>query len=361
MKPTTLCLRIAGVALLAIANVQAYPGESIVLDPVTGNYIITYRSGDPDETRLMQTEFVPSTKVEPSIRSTFKVKERDARVTYRYRVSNGGTAKQPIEGVWIENVRNPIIREIPFPYGATSEIADKNYYLAIAAATPAPVGWRGNIVRNDRLNRIAWSPKVGITGGGVLPGQTIAGFGFTSMDLPGVGVAHLLGTGAMFSYPDEGPAEDSAVFAEIERLRDNDFVPRPAAVPTIAVPNPFDAALLLDRIRTEMLTWSGKQLLDAAYSAKLDGYLSSAANAFRMNQPKVAREQIEAVRKLLAKEHHYVEHDDEDDEDTEEHKRATRFTIDRLAARVLDFNLRYVLKRTERDHDDREKHEQKKR
>jgi len=124
---------------------------------------------------------------------------------------------------------------------------------------------------------------------------------------------------------------------------------------------PSSAALLLDYIRNEMQTWPGKQLLDTTYSAKLDSYLSSAANAFRLNQPKVAREQIEAVRKMLAKEHHHVDHDDEDDEDTEEHKRATRFTIDRLAARVLDFNLRYVLKRTEREHDDHEKHEQKKR
>lgn len=73
-----------------------------------------------------------------------------------------------------------------------------------------------------------------------------------------------------------------------------------------------------------------------------------------MNQPKAAREQIEAVRQLLAKEHHHIDHDDENDENTEEHKKATRFTIDRLAARVLDFDLRYVLKRTERDHEDLE-------
>lgn len=359
MKLTTLCLHIFGVALLAIANAHAYPGESIVRDPATGNYIITYRSGDPDETRLMQTEFVPSTKIEPSIRSAFKVREREAGVTYRYRVSNGASAKQPIVGVWIENVLGPVLREIPFPYRATSEVAFKEYHLAIAAATPAPVGWNGGIVRDARLNRIVWSQNadIALSGGGVLPGQTIAGFNFTSMDLPGVGVADLVGMGAMFSYPDEGPGEDSAVFEEIWRLRDNDFVPRPAAIPTIAIPNPFDPTLLLDRIRAEIQTWPGKQLLDATYAAKLDGYLSSAANAFRMNQPKVAQEQIETVRKMLAKEHHHIDHDDEDDEDTEEHKRAIRLTIDRLAARVLDFDLRYVLKRTERVHED---HEQKK-
>jgi hypothetical protein len=47
-----------------------------------------------------------------------------------------------------------------------------------------------------------------------------------------------------------------------------------------------------------------------------------------------------------------LDHDDEDNEDTAEHKAATRLTIDRLAARVLDFDLRYVLKRTEHEHEE---------
>jgi hypothetical protein len=77
----------------------------------------------------------------------------------------------------------------------------------------------------------------------------------------------------------------------------------------------------------------------------------AAANAYRNNQPKVGREQIESLRKMLDREHKYLDHDDEDNEDTPEHKHATRLTIDRLAARVLDFDLRYVLKRTERGHE----------
>lgn len=46
------------VSILAIAishYAQAYPGESIVLNPVTGDYSITYRSSDYAEIRLMQT------------------------------------------------------------------------------------------------------------------------------------------------------------------------------------------------------------------------------------------------------------------------------------------------------------------
>jgi hypothetical protein len=58
---------------------------------------------------------------------------------------------------------------------------------------------------------------------------------------------------------------------------------------------------------------------------------------------------------MLAKEHDNLDRDDEDNDDVEEHKTTARFTIDRLAARVLDFDLRYVLKRTEREHDERKR------
>ncbi len=136
---------------------------------------------------------------------------------------------------------------------------------------------------------------------------------------------------------------------QLAKLAQNDFVPRKAAVPAIAVPTPFDAAVLLDRIRTEIQTWPGKQLIDATYAAQLDRNLVAAATAYRNNQLKAAKEQIEALRKLLAKEHYYLDHDEEDNDDSAEHKAATRLTIDRLAARVLDFDLRYVLMRTEHE------------
>jgi DNA-binding FrmR family transcriptional regulator len=56
---------------------------------------------------------------------------------------------------------------------------------------------------------------------------------------------------------------------------------------------------------------------------------------------------------LLEHEHKYLDHDDEDNDDMAEQKAATRLTIDRLAARVLDFDLRYVLKRTEPEEGER--------
>lgn len=187
-----------------------------------------------------------------------------------------------------------------------------------------------------------------------------------STELPGVIAARLegnVGWGDKFSPLGEATT-DSGIYEQMEQYEQNNYVPINVAAPLVIVPAPFDAAVLLDRIRTEMLAWPGKQLLDSAYAAKLDGLLSSAANAYRLNQPNAGREHIHTLRKLLAKEHHHVDRDDGDDEDTEEHKIKTRHSIDRLAARVLDFDLRYVLKRTEQgreDHKDRDRQEQKRR
>ncbi len=64
-----------GIAAMAISLcAQAYSGESIVRDPATGDYTITYK-GDSNATELSQTIFVPSTKIDPSIRSSFRLGE----------------------------------------------------------------------------------------------------------------------------------------------------------------------------------------------------------------------------------------------------------------------------------------------
>jgi hypothetical protein len=107
--------------------------------------------------------------------------------------------------------------------------------------------------------------------------------------------------GETLGFPDEGPVEDSAVLADLNRLRDNDCITRPAAVPTIPVPTPFDLAVTLERIQTHMHTWIGMQLLDATFSSQLDRSFQSAISAYRLNQPKVGKKQIQTMRELPKK------------------------------------------------------------
>ncbi len=345
------------VATMLTVSAHAYPGESIVRDPATGDYIITYWNTEMEPPGLETTTFVPATKIAPSIRSRFN-SDRDGNITYRYSISSGVQNKQVLGHIIFDPVE-PVIGTRSTRGMKWGTAADKAARMAVLDANDkafsTPSGWSSSVAfgvdgRKDGSVRIGWSSS-DENSTGLKPGSAIQGFGYSSTALPGIIAAEMSGDSPVMMWSGEGPHEDSAIIQQLNDIETHDFVPRNAAVPTIAVPVPFDAAVLLDRIRTQVATWPGKQLLDPAFAAQLDRSMVAAANAFRNNQPKAGREHIESLRRLLDHEHKYLDHDDEDNDDTAEHKAATRLTIDRLAARVLDFDLRYVLKRMEKEHE----------
>jgi hypothetical protein len=260
---------------------------------------------------------------------------------------NGSTSRQPLVKILFDPISDLVSTSqvAKLDRGLRSNAIAENYGID-SYPINSPSGWTGGATASRIKGlRVSWSSfKASLPAG-----ASLNGIGFFSHDLTGIGVAQLQGDSAIQEFVDEGPVGE--VGDQLDKLVQNDFVPRNAAVPAIAVPSPFDAAILLDLIRTQVATWPSKQLLDSAYAAQLDRHMVAAANAYRSNQPKVGKEQIESLRKLLNHEHNYLDHDDEDNDDTPEHKAATRLTIDRLAARVLDFDLRYVLGRTDHEHD----------
>ncbi|MFZ2161173.1 MAG: hypothetical protein WAW02_03040 [Sideroxyarcus sp.] len=336
-------------ALIASLNAHAYPGESIVLDPSSGDYIITYWD-EEEPAGLEKGTFIPATKINPSVQSRFRMDEKGV-VIYRYKVRSDNFSRQIIGTVRFEFPQS-LIGVQDWPKTNREMVTEAQLaavYDANSAALASPHGWSGGIFSRSGY-RISWNsspdPDTGIR-----PGSTVGGYGFSSLSLPGVGFAQLEGDHPPRGWSGPGPTEQSAIKSQLKQLEDNDFVSRNAAVPTVVVPVPFDAAILINNIRSHVATWPGKQLIDPAFATQLDRYMAAAADAFRLNNTKAGKEQIESLRKMLDREHKYLDHDDEDNDDTLEHKHATRLTIDRLAARVLDFDLRYVLKRTERGHE----------
>lgn len=341
-------------SLSIVSMAYGLSGESIVLDPTTGNYVINYLGLDDSgssnvPTIPRQAIFVPATKIDPIVGSVFRLRETD--IAYSYRVRNGSNSSQSLASFIIDPVSD-IVSSSPLPkhrqdisVGAIEQL-DK----IGRAALSTPRNWDGIVWTSDAGGlRIAWGTSLPKASAGLFSGSSQDGFGFSSKDIPGIGVVQFRGRTPVFGFVDEGPIGD--IKKQLSNLKKNNYVPRNAAIPTIAVPTPFDAAVLLDSIRTHVDTWPSKQLLDPAFAAQLDRYMVAAANAYRSNQPRAGKENIESVRRLLEHEHKYLDHDDEDNDDTAEHKAATRLTIDRLAARVLDFDLRYVLKRTEKEHE----------
>jgi hypothetical protein len=341
------------VAVLAATCAGAYPGENITLDPVTGNYIITYwddsiedGDGNPTQPELMKTTFVPATKVIPTIQSRFR-KYGAENIRYDYSVSNGKDAKQSIVIITLEQVGR-IANEQDVRFATATESELEQAIFANMSALDSPANWTGHI-RHEQA-RIYWSAD-DLKVDGVRAGRSQTGFGFLSLALPGISEARMEGIGAVFGYAGSGPAEDSTILPELNRLQDNDFVPRNAAVPAIAVPNPFDAAVLLDRIQAQMHGWIGMKLLDATFSSLLDRSFQSAISAYRLNQPRVGKQEIQTMRELLKKEQPDLGRDEEHESDNSHEKNDDRKSalIDRLAARVLDFDLEYVTKRMDDD------------
>jgi hypothetical protein len=331
--------------LLAPVISQGLPGESIVLAPNTGNYTITYFGIDPETGKrdaLHSATFEPATKIKPEVVSKMKLKEGWI-VAYGYKLHSHADSAQPVIKLQFDLSAGLVTTDILeqegtiIPYNSTvPNWGEASYPMNL------PRGWNGRAARlASGLLRVSMSSLRNS-----LPaGEALNGYEFYSRDIPSIGIAKVQGDSSVLTLPDEGPVGE--VGDQLEQLVQNDFVSRPAAIPAIAVPTPFDASILLDRIRTEMNGWPAKQQLDPAYAAQLDRHMVAAADAYRLSNAKAGKEHIKTIRKMLAKEHHNLDHDNEGDEDTEEHKAATRFTIDRLAARVLDFDLRYVLKRME--------------
>lgn len=142
--PRTLIL----IALLWLPTLSlSYPGESISRDPATGDYIITYWNSSMEPPGLETTYFVPSTKIDPELRSRFYA-DGKGTVTYRYAIRNGSQAKQILGLI----ILDPVVSII----GTTSTrgmkrgtAADAKARITVMTANEGalltPNGWNGSV------------------------------------------------------------------------------------------------------------------------------------------------------------------------------------------------------------------------
>ena len=120
-------------------------GESIILNPTTGDYLITYygtgNPGDKKNKILRQVTFVPATKIEPVVESTFKLRE-GGEIVYRYRITSGQKSKQPLIAMRFDPI-TAIVGTVPFPVNNLNLNPNtvEQIYTAGKAALTTPNGW----------------------------------------------------------------------------------------------------------------------------------------------------------------------------------------------------------------------------
>ncbi|MCR4346919.1 MAG: hypothetical protein NUV55_06930 [Sulfuricaulis sp.] len=300
--------------------------EGVVTNLDTGNYTITYK----DDDTFSEVVFEPSTKIDPALKSKFHVSENKNIITYRYKLKNGKHSKQNID---------TLITNINSAYGDL-----KN-----------PKDWVGRTVPNsvdDRL-RLSWIYDGNVDLGGLKPNEGPIGFSLESFDLPGIGTAQITGAARPTTWlgiPD--PA--SAIGKQVNNLQANNFVLRPAAVPLIPVPNPFDAAAVLTSMQKHVnQDLVSMKLIDPAFASQLDRLFQTAIAAAKGSNTVALKGNLKDLRHMLKREHADVDKDDEDgDDDAKDKEKDKSRLIDKLAAKVLDFDLQYIEKRLKAGKDD---------
>jgi hypothetical protein len=349
------------------------PGESITRDPVTGNYIAIFWDEDPEglgNDRFARATFETATKIEPTVRSRLKL-HQDWGIGYQYQISNGKGAKQSI--VLLDLYGLPLNTQLlntQKVLGSDGAVLIEFYNFGMQA--PPNTCWYGSGANNGQTVNVGWMCKTwdsttnsDNTSWGIAPGTSLGGFGLASLDLPGIFLAKLVGNTKYHHFSFGGAGTDyekSSIGNQMGKIVRNDNIPRNIAAPLISVPTPFDPAVVLDNLRTHVATWPSNQLADATLAAQLDAELIATATAYRTNQPEVARDHIEILLDMIHREHKDIDRDDDDEHDNkrggkESDRKVTSqpIRLDRLAARVLDFDLKYLLKRMKKD--DEHEHE----
>jgi len=329
MKPIQrVILAFMAVFVGAGPTVIAATEEGIFLDPATGDYTVRYTGYGGV---VSEITYYPHTKIDPTVKS--KVMDtNDGSIVYRYRVKNGKDSKQNLISLRVTSSQ-AIVDSQNAPPGWDAGINP------VSSAHPL-YGGVGNFVSWGFVNKLAL--REGISTKGLLPGASQE-FEFRSLLLPGAGVMNLWGSAQLTRFPDDGPDYRTAVGQALNKLLQNDFISRFVAVPRIQVPDPYEAVTVLTNIQKHLATdLVSMKLVDPSLVAQMDPWFAAAIDAAKRNNTEGLRHALKELRRLLKQQHPDVE--DEEDKDVDD-RRTGSARIARLAARVLDFDLRFVERR----------------
>ncbi|WP_426400911.1 hypothetical protein ACN9M1_26645 (plasmid) [Ralstonia sp. R-29] len=302
--------------------------ESITRDSATGDYTISYYVSDDNGNQMLrQTVFVPSTKVRPAIRSEFEAKH-DGSVVYRYVLKNGANAPQAIQVFTLDPVT-----------GVKTQVAASGR-RAVRGEISTPQPWTVLAVgKNDDSVRIVWRYP---SAGGIWPMQAQPGFGLESTGLPGIVAAGVAGNAPNFAgLGENGFDPESTLGQQLQNLVMHDYVDVWVAAPTIPLSTPVNAAAVLAQLRSQIASWPAQKLIDPSVAAAVDSQLQAALAALAQGNSQQAIQALRTARQTVSSSQREVQDDDEGP--VEERRKGYGKKSSALAARVLQFDLRFVL------------------
>lgn len=350
------------VAAAAIHANGGVPGAQKQLDPATGDYVITYTRDDGGTSTMM---FEPRNKVIPFVSSAFS-QGQDGRVKFVYRATNTVQSKQDLFGFGVSPVSDlsgsSLIKTCHDPrisgklalqrQANQSVIRPPNWRSSVGDINPTFCSEGGD---GTVLYEVHWTTFTESSQRAMTSGQVERGLEFRSADLPGIGKAQISGLASRDNeFPDD-VTENEALSEIINELKSPAylFVSRHVAVPTFPVPSAFAPSPVLQAIRDHMKAWPQQQLMDQGFWTVVDGLLASAISAANNGNTPSVISSLTQIRLELRK-----KFPDLDGTTGKDDPKPTEIPTDtvtfesfllahdqRLAARVLDFNVAFVTRR----------------
>ena len=349
-------------------NADGYiDGESIRLDPATGDYVITYFDGygpDADPNRFVTVVYDVPNKIRPEIRtSVTAAKGRD--ITYRYEVLNGKGARQDIYAFSF-NTLVPWFEEHGARARAAAASALQTGDLAgVARAIESNTTYVEQVEAQRMRQSERWLPEFLLAKGGkafairwqahpnrqprdnIRPNQRRGGFGLDVPYLPGLVKVGFAGDSKPLAFPG-GFGGDSKIWKDIDDLMFGTKAPAPKAYslgPRVLIPEPFSTKALAQAIAGDLPRWVETGQLSQPLAQRLTGLLLAAGDAAeRNNTPGVTANATEVFRELFMR-HAGMSHRNAGEDDPESARRRDHAELSYLAARAIVFNTFELVRR----------------
>ena len=365
MKNTYLLLL---TALLAASSALADPplnaqgyidGESIVYDPQSGNYVVTYYGDSPQGDRMITLIYDTPNKVKPGVRERLRTSGgRD--IVYSYDISNGKAAKQAIyafsftaRAPWWEN--SSLIT-----HATAASQASAGNLAGAAQAIEARVTYTGTIESTRMKQSDKWLPEFAFAKSNlafraewqahpnkqplddIQPGQNRKGFGLTMPYLPGLVKFVFSGDSKSFGFPGAAGG-DSKIWKDLDKLMFGSTAPAPTVQslgPKILIPEPFNAKALATGISNDLASWIEAGQLSEPLSQRLRTTLAAIGDAAELNNLLGVSGNAERIFYELFSRHEGMRYEDVEEErdDANEKPKPDHPELSRLAARAIAFN-----------------------
>jgi hypothetical protein len=360
MRQIIHLIQICGLMVLTLGMAQAQDQASY--DAAKNTWLLQYQ--DPETQQWVRKTYVQQNAISPAIQSTVSG-QTPGTWAYRYKVTNRRDAKQLVDSFRIWGI--PLIYKVPNLPPVTANIRDTErwtmQYWAVLevkenfekSILKAPRGWTAALRVDEQVGQtsLVWTPGLKDSDpDGIAIGRSQDGFMVLRPELPGVARAKLTGSTEEPWGLDHLP-ETPFWNHKIQEIQSRDHVLVPVLAPVIPIPNPYNAAQLARSLQAHTQTWLKYEHVNAEMQNRLNRQFDVLIPALTSGHQRLAAATIDALIKecrqhQVALSDAMIEADDPHHESVPKPQNSPHAmpgrpaAMDRIAARALIFNLRYI-------------------